>query len=260
MRMYSFLTSLVCLLIGLDAVADMAPPSPLVSGAKQEGENVRVTLSSSYGCYEMSDLTLVRENNGEETVIKENITLGKESADNVSFSCWFIDYEGTYGDDPWYHHAFVTTDDFCALYPDQCLECPGADNVCIGDTCDNCKPVDSKIYPKDFPPDFCELYPAFKVDCDDDGVSDCCHACYFSCYQEFIDECVPPGETNYYIEDEILSSKTIDVVSVNGTCGQDGAMPDATSGVIAEDGCQVAVPGHAKSVGWWQLIYMTFWL
>ena len=89
-------------------------------------------------------------------------------------------------------------DGFCVSHPDYCWECtPGETWRCIGTSCDDCTELQTP-YLSAYD-NLCATFPEYAVDCDLDGTAECCGQCNSYYYYEFLDECVPPGDTMYHV-------------------------------------------------------------
>ena len=177
--------------------ADMAPPI-VFNDVEQDEQDVRLVLEASDRADDKADpRRIIRDVEGARTTIAEFV-LTQETPLEIIPECG--DYYGSYWSTT---DVTVNTDEFCAQYPEACHHCGSDDDTCIGANCDDCIDIYDYGYfwPGDLPiaGEFCDLYPAYSVDCNGDEIAECCLLCGSTSLYEFRDSCVPPGPTTYLL-------------------------------------------------------------
>ncbi len=171
-----------------NASADVAPVSEIVN-LLQDGPDVRIRTALS-GTPD-DTVVLKREQNDKTVIIAE--TAVKDAEKQVAYTC----------EPSW--EGGIPVAPLCENHPLDCHDCEDAGSyICVGKSCDDCKPAleeNGYFYPDDLDA-FCETYPEYNLDCDQDGTGDCCMGtCEETKYTDFWDRCVPPGKTTYRLEE-----------------------------------------------------------
>jgi hypothetical protein len=191
------------------AMSDVVtPPYPYI--AVQEEQNVKVTVRQKADWVDAySVISMVRIQNNAETVVVSDVYLVETAPTEEVHTCGF----------DMYHRLDVN--EFCNAHPEECVSCIDNDPaICVGTECSDCAlSYDGSFNPRYFYGyNFCESFPEFKVDCDMDGVPECCLDCVVYFDFDFIDFCVPPESTEYRIRPFSVGSVAIDVVDAGIEC------------------------------------------
>lgn len=248
-RRYAVAVSAASMLfmISRSAVADFIPPPTLHSLMQEDQDvNIRIQVPVATTSTQAKEHTIIRTQNGVETVVVADVSLTAADADGVHASCRDFSFSAT-----------IDTVDFCALLPDACLRCDeSSSDICIGADCDNCHSVGEYFFP-DSIVGFCDEFPEYRLDCNNDGEGECCGTCDGYIF-DFRDTCVPPGTAEYSLKNlsVVLDTKAIDVIDAHDEdceAEPDTAFIEPASSGVDENGCHVATPGRTARLSPWQL-------